>query len=100
MPLRIELYEAGSLVDGVEEWWDDVANAVATAASDYPLLTSISPYGDLDLSPGMLEALAEECRRLASETTIKRLADLLLKTADLCERAATSEAAVLRFDGD
>lgn len=100
MALRIELWENGSLVDGVEEWWDDVEIAVAAAGNDCPILESISPYGELSLAPALLGDLADECRRLAGQAAQPRVGELLLKIAGLCERAAESDAAELRFNGD
>src|SRR5438093_812482 len=100
MALRIELYENGSLVDGVEEWWDDVETAIAGASREYPLLASVNPYGELTLAPGLLGDLANECHRLANQATNRRAGELLLRIASLCDRAAASDAAVLRFNGD
>src|SRR5207248_7721872 len=100
MAMRIEVYEDGSLVDGVEEWWDDVETALASADRDYPILASISPYGDLTLAPSLSAQLAEECHGLAKATTNTKVSELLVKIAALAARAAASGLASLRFNGD
>lgn len=99
MALRIELWERGTVVDGVEEWWDGVEGALATAEDDYPILDSISPYGELIVAHDRLLDLAAESSRLA-ETTSGRVGDLLQRIAALCERATGATDAELRFDGD
>ncbi len=99
MPLRVELWEDGALVDGAEEWWDGVERAVLAEACHYPLLTSINPYGDLTVPPDRLQDLAGECRRLAQSSS-GRLRILMLKIADLCDRASAGDNAELRFNGD
>lgn len=96
MALRIELWESGRLVDGVEQWWDDVERDLDSADGDYPILTSVSPYGELRLATSRLPDLADECFRLAEGGGRSRA--LLLMIADLC-RKATPEGE-LRFDGD
>jgi hypothetical protein len=97
--LRIELWEHGTLVDGVEEWWDDVEGALDIAQEDYPILDSISPYGELVLASGRLQDLADECLRLA-QTANGRLEALLLRIASLGARATMTSDAELRFKGD
>jgi hypothetical protein len=98
MALRIELWQNGALVDGVEEWWDDVESALEGADGEYPILDSISPYGDRTIPPDRLQDLAIECSTLA-QTGSERLRSLLRKLADLCGRASESQAE-LRFSGD
>lgn len=99
MALRIELWEQGSLVDGVEAWWDDVEGALDIAPGDYPILDSISPYGDFVVAFASLQDLAGECLRLAQAAT-GTLEGLLSKIADLCARASMTTDAELRFNGD
>jgi hypothetical protein len=99
MALRIELWEHGTLTGGVEEWWDDVELALDDAERDHPILDSVSPYGELVVAHDRLPDLADECRRLA-DTIGGRAGALLLRIADLCDRAAASNDAELRFDGD
>jgi hypothetical protein len=99
MALRIELWERGTVIDGVEEWWDGVERAIAGAEDDYPILDSISPYGELIVAHDRLRDLAAEASRLAA-TTSGRVSQLLLRIAALCERATATTDAELRFDGD
>jgi len=98
MALRVELWKGGVLVDGVEEWWDDVESALSAADGDYPVLTSVSPYGELVIAPDRLRDLASESRRLAADAG--RAGTLLQKIADLCQRALAAPDAELRFNGD
>ncbi len=97
--LRIELREHGTLVDGIEDWWDDVEGALVTAQADFPILDSIGPYGDLVIASDRLQDLAGECLRLA-ETANGRSQVLLRKIADLCVKAIMTSDAELRFNGD
>lgn len=98
MALRIELWERGALIDGVEEWWDGVEAALETSADHYPILDSVSPYGELTVAWDRLRDLAGEASRLA-ETTTGRARALLLKIAELCARATATDFE-LRFNGD
>jgi hypothetical protein len=100
MPIRIELYDSGSLVEGVEEWWDDIELALESSARDYPLLESISPYGDVTMTPTSLERLVDECQRLADEASGAPLKRLLLEISELGQKAIASEDGALRFNGD
>jgi hypothetical protein len=99
MALRIELWESGRLIDGVEEWWDGVEAALAAAEDAYPLLDGVSPYGDFRVAPDRLRDLAVESRALAATTT-GSVRTLLLKLGDLSDRAASATDAELRFNGD
>lgn len=99
MALRIELWEHGMLTGGVEEWWDEIESALDAAKNDYPILGSVSPYGELVVVYNRLTDLADESRRLAEATT-GRVRALLLKIADLCDRASMATDAELRFNGD
>lgn len=100
MPMRIELWQNGSLVDGIEEWWDGVEAALTAAQEDYPILDSISPYGDLTLAFDRLKDLGSESRRLAESADKAKLRSMLLKISELCERARTTPGSELRFNGD
>jgi hypothetical protein len=97
--LRIELWECGVLTGGIEEWWDDVERALDSAANQYPILDSVSPYGELVVAHDRLADLATESRRLAARNP-GHVRALLLKIAELCDRASVSTDAQLRFDGD
>lgn len=99
MALRIELWEDGALTGGVEEWWDDVEIVLDTDGSDYPILESVSPYGELVVAYDRLADLADESRRLAGATT-GRVHTLMLRIADLCDQASAATDAELRFNGD
>jgi hypothetical protein len=97
--LRVELRAAGLAVDGVEVWWDDVEVALSVNAGSYPILDTISPYGDARIPDERLVELAGECRRLANDCqTDARTA--LLEIADLAERTARLPDYEMRFDGD
>jgi hypothetical protein len=100
MALRVELWDSDRLVDGVEEWWDDVERALAEANDDYPVLRAVSPYGELRLARALLGELEEECHRLATGAATQRGRALLLKIGALCAQAASNDAAELRFNGD
>jgi hypothetical protein len=99
MALRIELWEDGALTGGIEEWWDDVEIALDGAESDYPILETVSPYGELVVAYDRLADLAAESRRLAGATK-GRVHALMLSIADLCDRAFAATDAELRFSGD
>jgi hypothetical protein len=99
MALRIELWENGTLVDGIEDWWDDVEAALSTTSDSYPILHSISPYGEQTIPPNRVRDLATEAHDLAGKTT-GHTSKLLRKLARLSERAAEAPSAELRFDGD
>jgi hypothetical protein len=99
MALRIELRKSGAPIDGVEEWWDGVEAALDAAEEQYPILDSISPYGEVTIPRKYLTDLAEECRRLRLRSP-ERIRALLLKIAELSERAVDDPDAELRFDGD
>jgi len=98
MALRIELWERGAPVDGVEEWWDGVEAALEASEDEFPILDSVNPYGELTIPCDRLADLAGESRRLA-ETTTGRVRALLVKIADLCARATATDFE-LRFNGD
>lgn len=99
MAVRVELWEGGTLIDGVEEWWDGIEQALLAAADEYPIIESISPYGDVRIPADRVADLAAECRQLGQASTGK-LRSLLLKIAELCDRAAAMDDAQLRFNGD
>ncbi len=100
MALRIELWVAGRLTGGVEEWWDGVEAALAGTTDDYPLLASVSPYGEWIVPLDRVSDLGAEARRLANATTSGRTAELLSRLADLCTQVEGQTDAELRFSGD
>jgi hypothetical protein len=93
------LWQDGALVDGIDEWWDDVELALTNVDGDYPLLDGVDPYGDLTLPRDRLDDLARECRDLAGRSQPNASA-LLLKLADLCDRAIARPGTFLQFNGD
>ncbi len=99
MAVRIELWDDGVLVDGLEQWWDDVEAALDSTEEDLPILASISPYGEVTIPHDCLLDLADECRRL-QPTSQERIQTVLSKIAQLSERAVTASDAELRFEGD
>ena len=99
MPVRVELWQDGVLVDGVEQWWDRVEAALDREQEDFALLESISPYGQVRIPHECLLDLAGECRRLSLRAG-GAVEPLLLKIAELCDRAAATSEVELRFDGD
>jgi len=99
MPVRVELWQGGVVVDGVEQWWDRVEAALDQAQEHFALLDSISPYGHLSIPHERLLDLADECRRLAASVG-GAVEPRLLKIAELCGRAAAANDAELRFEGD
>lgn len=99
MAVRVELREGGVPVAGVEQWWDDVEAALGREEEHFALLDSISPYGLVSIPHERLMDLAEECRRLGPRVG-GSVESLLLKIAELCDRAASRSDSELRFDGD
>ncbi len=99
MSLRVELWLDGVLADGLEEWWDRVEAAIDSAPGNFPLLASISPYGQARIPHGRLADLADECRRL-QPSAIGSAGALLLRIADLSDQGFATSDAELRFEGD
>lgn len=99
MAIRIELRVRGTVIDGAEEWWDDVENALEASEHTLPILESISPYGELTVPHDRLLDLANECRLLQPMGT-PRIQSLLQKVWELCEMAFVTPDAELRFEGD
>lgn len=99
MAVRIELSIRGTVVDGAEEWWDDVESALEASEHVLPILESISPYGEVTVPRDRLRDLAYECRLLQPMST-PRIQSLLQKIWELCEMAFETPDAELRFDGD
>ncbi len=99
MAVRVELREGGVLVAGVEQWWDDLEEALGREEEHFALLESISPYGQVNIPRERLSDLADECRRLGPRVG-DSVKSLLLKIAELCDRAAAGADSELRFDGD
>jgi hypothetical protein len=99
MSILIELKVNGVTVDGAEAWWDDVETAMRGRRDEFPALSQIDPYGDMELCGDQLTKLALELERLALDP---RTADisLLQKIASLCERAAAEPGSILTFTGD
>jgi hypothetical protein len=97
--VRVELREGGVLVAGVEHWWDDVEAALGREEEHFALLESINPYGQVIVPRERLMDLADECRRLGPRVG-GSVETLLLKIAELCDRAASGADSELRFDGD
>lgn len=98
MPMRVEARLDDAVADGVEAWWDDVETAAHQALARFPLLKSISPYGDVAVPVDRLNELADECEELARDARTEASA-ILLKIADLARRTVDGEFAELRFNG-
>jgi hypothetical protein len=99
MPLSIELWASEELVDGIELRWDPIEALLAGQENRYPILDSVSPYGELHLAGPAIRQLASECRSLASQTSGSVRA-ALNAIGTLCEQGDKSGAAELRFEGD
>lgn len=99
MAIRIELRKSGAPIDGVEEWWDGVEAALGAAKEPYPILDSISPYGEVTIPRDRLADLVDECRRLQLRST-ERTGALLLRVAEFIERVIDDPDTELWFDGD
>jgi hypothetical protein len=97
--MRVEARRDGAVVDGVEAWWDNVEIAAHRSPDRYPLVTTISPYGDVIVPANQLDELARECEELAREAESGTIG-FLVKIADLARRTAVGEFADLRFNGD
>jgi hypothetical protein len=101
MAVRVELRQRGVVVDGIEHWWDDLEAALDRDEATFPLLESISisPYGQIRIPHERLLELANECRLLAPRVG-GTVHTLLVKVAELCDRAAVGTDTELSFDGD
>ena len=99
MAIRVEARVGGVGRDGVEAWWDEVEGAAQRAPHHYPLLSSISPCGDVTILVDRLSELAAECDAMAAESSPRANA-LLMRIADLARRTVAGEFDELRFDGD
>jgi hypothetical protein len=99
MALRVLLYLHGEVVDGVEQWWDDVDLLLTSRSGDFRVLETISPYGRSQPPRHLLPDLAAECRRLGADAKGSTAA-LLLRISELAERAVSTDGAELVFDGD
>lgn len=101
LSIRVELWINRHLVDGVEQWWDDIEAALPeeNAEITYPLLSSVDPYSDLAVEGIFLEDLADEARRL-SEHASKTASVFLQRLVGLCIAGAQTPDAELRFLGD
>lgn len=97
--MTVEARRDGVVVDGAEAWWDEVESAAHRRPEHYPLLTTISPYGDVIVPANRLDELRRECLELARETRPDTGA-FLARIADLARRTAAGEFAELRFNGD
>ncbi|MEV6893327.1 MULTISPECIES: hypothetical protein [Kribbella] len=96
MAIRIELWVDGRLIDGVEQWWDDLAAALPVD-EDFPMLGRVDAYGDVVFARDELEVLAAEARRFVPRAP-DRVRPLLLKLAELCTQGGSEGE--LRFLGD
>lgn len=99
MALVIELRSHGNVLGGMEEWWDPVDLALGDQRWRFPVLSTVDPYADAVIAGQQLEQLAAEARSLA-ETAHESAARLLLRLADLCDRASQLDGGDLRFEGD
>jgi hypothetical protein len=100
MAVTVELLLNGRVVDGVDEWWDDMEAALHGRESTSPLLSKVDPYGTVEFVGDELVALSSEIADLLPElrqAMARRLAERLAK---LCESAITQDGARLRFRGD
>lgn len=96
---RVEARVDSVARDGVEAWWDEVEGAAHRAPHHYPLLSGISPYGDVTIPVDRLSELATECDAMTAESGPRTNA-LLMRIADLARRTVAGEFDELRFDGD
>lgn len=97
--MRVEARRDGVVVDGAEAWWDEVESTAHRGPERFPLVTTISPYGDVAVAADRLDQLRRECLDLAREARPDTAA-FLVKIAELARRTATGEFAELRFNGD
>ncbi|MEV4260227.1 hypothetical protein [Kribbella sp. NPDC049584] len=100
MAIRIELWVDGRLVDGAEEWWDDIeASLDDEDGGGFPMLRRVDPYGDVVFEKEELGALAGEVRHLIPRVPV-RVGTFLEKLAGLCDEGGTGTSSRLRFLGD
>jgi hypothetical protein len=101
MAIRIELWIDNQLVDGAEQWWDDIEASLPEGEGEAscPMLDRVDPYGDVLLEPDEMRALAVEARRFLTQAP-ERVRTFLEKLAELCDKGGLDERAELRFLGD
>jgi hypothetical protein len=101
MAVRIELWIDGRVVDGAEQWWDDIEAALAAddRKAEFPMLGRVDAYGDVLFEREELGALAADVRRFMSHAP-ESVRPFLERLTELCEAGDRGTAAELRFLGD
>ncbi len=101
MAVRIELWVDGRVVDGAEQWWDDIEAAFPTDEGEagFPMLGRVDGYGDVLFAREELGALAAEVRRFVPRAP-ESVRLFLEKLIELCEEGDRGARAELRFLGD
>ena len=101
MAIRIELWVDGRLVDGAEEWWDDIEASLLDDedSGGFPMLRRVDPYRDVVFEKEELGALAAEVRLLIPRVPV-RVGAFLEKLAGLCDEGGMGTSSRLCFLGD
>lgn len=99
MAVSVELWAQGRLVDGFEQWWDDVEAALQVSGLELPVLRNVDPYDEVQLPRTQLGDLIDECRQL-SLTSPPNVSKILLKIAQLSDEALRHPDSALWFNGD
>jgi hypothetical protein len=97
MAIVIELVSGNVVLDGYETWWDDVEAAIAKTPLDYPVLSTVDPYGAVEIRGDDLTRMARELDALIPTSVPRTVVDGI---AGLCARARTIDDARLIFRGD
>lgn len=102
MALRIELWTDAGLVDGVEQWWDDVdawLSSTDGAPASYPITASIDPYGFGAIPSADLEAFRSELAEIVKLAPVQ-VAAIATQLVSLCDRGLAATRPELRLVGD
>lgn len=102
MPLVVELWSDGAVVDGVETWWDDVElwlDAQDDRRAAFPFTASVDAYGFATVPRSAFAAWLGELSDIGGQSppSVARVAQSL---AALCSAGLDRPAAELRLVGD
>ncbi|MFF0264792.1 hypothetical protein [Kribbella sp. NPDC004536] len=101
MAVRIELWIEGRLVNGAEQWWDDIEASLPDVEwkARFPMLSRVDPYGVVSFERKEMDALGADVRRFLPQAP-ERVRPFLQRLADLCDEGRLGKVSELRFLGD